>query len=58
MRVCFVLLFQHQKRLEAERLRKEEEERLRKQMNAKKAKEEAQRQHEVGGLIMQGTGLY
>ena len=39
--------FQHKKRIEAEELRKREEEALRKQMNAKKAKEEAERLHKV-----------
>ena len=38
---------QHQKRMEAERLRLEEEAELRKKMNIKKAKEEAERNHRV-----------
>ncbi len=38
---------QYRKRMEAEMLRKEEEAKLRKQMNAKKAKEEAERLHRV-----------
>ena len=36
-------MFQYQKRMEAERIRQEEEARLRKKMNEKKAKEEADR---------------
>ena len=43
--MCEIL--QYRKRIEAERLRKEEEEKLRRQMNAKKAKEEAERLHRV-----------
>ncbi|XP_025078690.1 myosin-VIIa-like isoform X2 [Pomacea canaliculata] len=40
------LLIEHQKRMEAERLRQEEEAKLRKKMNNKKAKEEAERHHQ------------
>lgn len=40
-------MVQYHKRMEAERLRDEEEDRLRKQMNAKKAHEEAERLHRV-----------
>ena len=36
--------------MEAERIRKEEEAKLRKQMGAKKAKEEAERRMQVGGM--------
>ena len=39
---------QYVKRMEAEALLKADEERLRKQMNAKKAKEEAEKLHQVG----------
>ncbi|KAK2154842.1 hypothetical protein LSH36_256g06087 [Paralvinella palmiformis] len=39
------LLIEHRMRMESERQRKAEEERLKKQMNAKKAKEEAERLH-------------
>ena len=42
-------VLQYKKRIEAEELRKREEEELRKQMNAKKAKEEAERLHRVSG---------
>ena len=42
--VCF---FQYEKRMEAERIRQEEETRLRKKMNEKKAKQEAERLHQV-----------
>lgn len=38
---------QYRRRLEAERLRLAEEEKLRKEMSAKKAKEEAERKHQV-----------
>ena len=38
-------------RMESERQRKAEEERLKKQMNAKKAKEEAERLHRVRNLL-------
>ncbi|CAH1781656.1 unnamed protein product [Owenia fusiformis] len=37
---------EHRKRMEAERMRREEEEKLRRQMNAKKAKAEAERLHQ------------
>ena len=39
-------------RLESERQRKAEEEKLKKQMNAKKAKEEAERLHRVHHLLI------
>ena len=42
-----VFCVQHQKRMEAERLRLAEEAELRKKMNIKKAKEEAERHHKV-----------
>lgn len=38
---------QYHRRLEAEKLRLAEEERLRKEMSAKKAKEEAEKKHQV-----------
>lgn len=38
---------QYRRRLEAERMRLAEEEKLRKEMSAKKAKEEAERKHQV-----------
>lgn len=38
---------QYWRRLEAERMRLAEEEKLRKEMSAKKAKEEAERKHQV-----------
>ena len=43
----FGVYFQYQKRMEAERLKQEEEAELRKKMNIKKAKEEAERHHQV-----------
>ncbi len=39
--------FQYRMRVESERLKKAEEEKLKKQMNARKAKEEAERLHRV-----------
>ena len=39
---------QYRRRLEAERMRLAEEEKLRKEMSAKRAKEEAERKHQVG----------
>ena len=44
---CKCLILQHRMRIESERQRKAEEEKLKKQMNAKKAKEEAERLHRV-----------
>lgn len=38
---------QYRRRLEAEKMRLAEEEKLRKEMSAKKAKEEAERKHQV-----------
>ena len=38
---------QYRRRLEAERMRLAEEEKLRKEMSARKAKEEAERKHQV-----------
>ena len=38
-------------KMEAERLRKEEEAALKKKMNAKKAKEEAEKHHQVQDLL-------
>ena len=46
-----VVVVQHRKRMEAEELKKKKEHELRKQMNAKKAKEEAERLHKVGDFI-------
>ncbi|XP_030810260.1 unconventional myosin-VIIa [Camarhynchus parvulus] len=43
----FCLFAQYYRRLEAEKLRLAEEERLRKEMSAKKAKEEAEKKHQV-----------
>ena len=40
-------LSQYLRRLEAEKMRLAEEEKLRKEMSAKKAKEEAERKHQV-----------
>lgn len=40
---------QYRRRLEAEKMRLAEEEKLRKEMSAKKAKEEAERKHQVSG---------
>lgn len=45
----FYLFPQYYRRLEAEKLRLAEEERLRKEMSAKKAKEEAEKKHQVHG---------
>ena len=42
-----VIHLQHDMKMEAERLRQEEEAKLKKKMNAKKAKEEAERHHAV-----------
>lgn len=44
-----MLFPQYHRRLEAEKLRLAEEERLRKEMSAKKAKEEAEKKHQVRG---------
>jgi len=43
-------VIQYQKRKEAERLLAEDEKRLRKEMNAKRAREEAEKLHEVDKL--------
>jgi len=45
-----IFVIQYQKRKEAERLLAEDEKRLRKEMNAKRAREEAEKLHEVDKL--------
>ena len=42
---------EHQKLMEAERIRREEEEELRKKMRAEEARREAERLHQVGVAV-------
>ena len=51
-----VCVLQYRKRVEAEELKKKKEHELRKQMNAKKAKEEAERLHQVSDIIVPPRG--
>ena len=52
--LSFVCL-QHQKRKEADRLFEEDQRRLRKEMNAKRAREEAEKLYEVSALYFVGV---
>lgn len=49
---------QYRRRLEAEKMRLAEEEKLRKEMSAKKAKEEAERKHQVRGLSIYWSAAF